>query len=151
MIQLYILHSLKIEPKSGYDLIKEISEKTKGAWVPSKGTLYPMLTKMETEGLILISETGKRSKNIFQLTEKGEKTLTKIVTEKKEEKEKMFIFRNLLFEIFSDESDSVMADIMKIHMVTEKITPEKQDDVKAIIKKCLLDVQRLDLDECSSS
>lgn len=151
LIQLYILHSLKKEQKSGYDLIKEISQKTNGTWVPSKGTLYPMLTKMEQEGLIVVSETGKRSKTIFQLTEKGKNTLKKIVTEKKAEKEKMFVYRNLLFEIFGEESDSPMSDIMKMHLAIGKIAPEKQEKVQELIKKCLLEIERLDSDEYRGS
>jgi DNA-binding PadR family transcriptional regulator len=34
---LFILYSLYQEPKSGYDLLKEIAKKTEGKWVPSKG------------------------------------------------------------------------------------------------------------------
>jgi len=151
LIQLFIIHSLKKEPKSGYDLIKEISEKTEGAWVPSKGALYPMLKKMEEEGLIVVSETGKRDKHIFTLTEKGEETREEIVRVKKEEKEKMYVFRNLLFEIFGDESESVKATLMEIRIITEKLPVEKQNEAKSIIKKCLEDLKRLDPDEGSGS
>jgi DNA-binding PadR family transcriptional regulator len=91
LIQLFILHSLHKEPKSGYDLIKEITEKTGGAWVPSKGTLYSLLKKMEEEGLIIVSDTGKRSKNIFSLTAEGEETLDEIVRVRMEEREDVCI------------------------------------------------------------
>ncbi|WOF17134.1 PadR family transcriptional regulator [Methanoplanus sp. FWC-SCC4] len=147
LIQLYILHSLKKEPKSGYDILKEISDKTKGAWVPSKGTLYPMLKKMEDEGLITISETGKRSKNIFGLTEDGKTTLEGIIKGREEEREKMYIFRNLLFEIFGDESESVRANLMEIRFLAEKIPDDKQGKAKSLVKKCLEDLKRLDSDE----
>jgi DNA-binding PadR family transcriptional regulator len=151
LMQLYILHSLRQEPKSGYDLLKEISEKTKGAWVPSKGTLYPMLAKMAEEGLIEVSETGLRSKSVYALTEKGRQTLESIVSEKREEREKMFVFRNILFEIFHDESDSFHSDLMKIRHLAEKIADEKQSEAKVIVKQCLEDLQRLESDEDRSS
>ena len=32
-LALYILHSLKNKPKSGYEILKEIEEKTKGKWI----------------------------------------------------------------------------------------------------------------------
>lgn len=41
LLTIIILHSMEKEPKSGYDLLKEIAEKTNGTWVPNKGgTLY---------------------------------------------------------------------------------------------------------------
>ena len=144
LIQLYILHSLKKKPKSGYEILKEISEKTSGAWVPSKGALYPMLNKMEEEDLIVVAETGKRSKNIFALTEKGSTTLEEIVKERRDGKEKMYVFRNLLFEIFGDESDSVKADLMEIRIVVDDMTDEKQQEAQRMIKKCLEDLRGLE-------
>lgn len=143
LIQLFILHSLQKEPKSGYDLIKEISEKTGGAWVPSKGTLYPMLKKMEEEGLIIVSDTGKRSKNIFSLTAEGEATLDEIVRVRMEEKEKMYVFRNLLFEIFGNEPESVKADLREIRFLTEELPVDKQAEARSLIRSCLEKIREL--------
>lgn len=151
LMQLYIMHSLGQEPKSGYELLKEIGEKTKGAWVPSKGTLYPMLAKMAEEGLIEVSETGLRSKNIYALTDRGRKTLESIVSEKRQEREKMFVFRNLMFEIFYDDSDPLMADLMKIRYHTENIGPERQDDVKRVLTRCIEELKRLESNDNRSS
>ena len=36
----------------GYEMIKEIEERTQGAWVPSAGSIYPILQLLEEEGLI---------------------------------------------------------------------------------------------------
>jgi DNA-binding PadR family transcriptional regulator len=46
LIALYVLHTLDKHPGSGYELIKEIEEKTGGKWVPSKGTLYTFLKQL---------------------------------------------------------------------------------------------------------
>ena len=46
-LTIYLLFSLKQKPKSGYELLSEIKEKTEGAWVPSKGTIYPLLIQLE--------------------------------------------------------------------------------------------------------
>ena len=143
LVQLYILHSLHKEPKSGYGLLKEISEKTGNAWVPSKGTLYPMLKKMEEEGLIIVSDTGKRAKNIYSLTVEGEETLDEIVRVRLEEKEKMYVFRNLLFEIFGDEPESVKADLREIRFLTEELTGEKQAEARSLIRSCLEEIREL--------
>src|SRR3954469_17480091 len=45
----------------GYEMIKEIEERTQGAWTPSAGSIYPMLQMLEEEGLIQGEESdGKR-------------------------------------------------------------------------------------------
>jgi DNA-binding PadR family transcriptional regulator len=54
----------------GYEMIKEIEERTQGAWTPSAGSIYPTLQMLEDEGLIRGEESeGKRR---FALTETGE-------------------------------------------------------------------------------
>jgi hypothetical protein len=70
LLALYILHTLDGRPGSGYELIKEIEEKTGGKWVPSKGTLYPVLKQLEEEHLIELTGIGSRAKNIYTLTPK---------------------------------------------------------------------------------
>ena len=53
----------------GYEMIREIEERSDGAWVPSPGSIYPTLQLLEDEGLIRGEESeGKRR---FTLTEEG--------------------------------------------------------------------------------
>jgi DNA-binding PadR family transcriptional regulator len=53
----------------GYEMIKEIEERTQGAWTPSAGSIYPTLQMLEEAGLIQGEESdGKRR---FTLTETG--------------------------------------------------------------------------------
>jgi DNA-binding PadR family transcriptional regulator len=54
----------------GYEMIKELEERTQGAWTPSAGSIYPTLQMLEDEGLIRGEESdGKRR---FALTEAGQ-------------------------------------------------------------------------------
>ena len=53
----------------GYEMIKEIEERSEGAWTPSAGSIYPMVQLLEDEGLIRGEESdGKRR---FTLTDAG--------------------------------------------------------------------------------
>jgi DNA-binding PadR family transcriptional regulator len=53
----------------GYEMIKEIEERTQGAWTPSAGSIYPTLQMLEDAELIRGEEgDGKRR---FTLTESG--------------------------------------------------------------------------------
>lgn len=64
-----VLALLADRPMHGYEMIKEIEERSEGAWTPSAGSIYPTLQMLEDEGLIRGEESdGKRR---FALTEAG--------------------------------------------------------------------------------
>ncbi len=70
-IRAAVLALLAEKPAHGYEMIKDLDERTEGAWRPSPGSIYPTLQLLEDEGLIKGSEeAGKRS---FELTEEGRK------------------------------------------------------------------------------
>ena len=53
----------------GYELIGEFEERSGGRWRPSPGSVYPILTQLEAEGLVRsTSEEGRRQ---FELTDEG--------------------------------------------------------------------------------
>ncbi len=58
----------------GYEMIKEIEERSGGYWKPSAGSIYPTLQLLEEQGLISGEEVdGKR---LFTLTEDGRAAIT---------------------------------------------------------------------------
>lgn len=64
-----VLALLAERPMHGYEMIREIDERTGGAWTPSAGSIYPTLQLLEDEGLIRGEESeGKRR---FALTDEG--------------------------------------------------------------------------------
>jgi DNA-binding PadR family transcriptional regulator len=64
-----VLALLADRPMHGYEMIKEIEERSEGAWTPSAGSIYPMLQQLEDEGLIRGEDSdGKRR---FSLTDEG--------------------------------------------------------------------------------
>jgi DNA-binding PadR family transcriptional regulator len=67
-----VLVLLEETPRNGYQIIQELDERSKGAWRPSPGSVYPILQQLEDEGLVEISST--ESGKTFHLTAKG-KTL----------------------------------------------------------------------------
>jgi DNA-binding PadR family transcriptional regulator len=56
-------------PMHGYEMIKEVEQRTGGAWIPSAGSIYPSLQLLEDEGLIKGSESEGRRR--FELTDAG--------------------------------------------------------------------------------
>jgi DNA-binding PadR family transcriptional regulator len=64
-----VLSLLAEEPMHGYQIINEIAERTKGAWKPSAGSVYPTLQLLADEGLITAEEQNGRK--TYSLTGAG--------------------------------------------------------------------------------
>jgi DNA-binding PadR family transcriptional regulator len=64
-----ILALLSEKPMHGYEMLKELEERTEGVWRPSAGSIYPTLQLLEDEGLI--EGTEDEGKRRFTLTEAG--------------------------------------------------------------------------------
>jgi len=58
----------------GYEITQRVKEITKGEIVLTEGALYPMLHKLEAEGLLTIEKEhiGKRVRKYYRLTEDGD-------------------------------------------------------------------------------
>jgi DNA-binding PadR family transcriptional regulator len=137
LLAIFILHTLNKGPGTGYDLLKEIEEKTAGKWVPSKGTLYPVLKQLEEERLIELSGTGSRAKNIYILTLKGKKTLAHIKEHRRGPGEKLTMYQNLLAEIFGDQKMTLVGLGMEIHALIRELPPEKEHDAIKVMEDCI--------------
>ncbi|UCF04496.1 MAG: helix-turn-helix transcriptional regulator [bacterium] len=65
--------------KHGYQLALEIEERSEGFFRFNHGTLYPILHKLEKEGMIRGSWKGdgrKRKRKLYSLTDKGRRYAT---------------------------------------------------------------------------
>jgi len=72
-VRIAILSLLSEGPKHGYQLMKEMKERSGGVYQASAGSVYPTLQQLEDEGLIE-SET-KDGKRVYKLTPAGRKEL----------------------------------------------------------------------------
>ena len=74
-----ILGMVARAPGYGYQIIKQINEEADGLFSWREGTIYPVLHKLEQEGLVSskweIADTGRKRK-YYHLTKPGRKALT---------------------------------------------------------------------------
>ena len=68
-IRAAILALLAEEPMHGYQMMQELAERSKGAWQPSPGSVYPTLQQLADEGLVISTDDGGR--NLFELADPG--------------------------------------------------------------------------------
>src|SRR5688500_922875 len=69
-LKFVILRLLAEKPRHGYDIIKELEERSGGTYSPSPGTVYPTLVMLEDMGFARATpeESGKK---IYSITDAG--------------------------------------------------------------------------------
>jgi DNA-binding PadR family transcriptional regulator len=68
-VRLALLGILAEEPMHGYQLIREIAQRSEGRWRASPGSVYPTLSQLEDEGLVGAEQSAGR--RVFHLTDEG--------------------------------------------------------------------------------
>lgn len=68
-IRLAVLALLVEQPRHGYEIIQEIAGRSGGRWRPSPGSVYPTISQLEDEGLVLVEKADGR--RVCRLTEAG--------------------------------------------------------------------------------
>jgi DNA-binding PadR family transcriptional regulator len=74
-LQLLILKLLDEKSRYGYEIIKDLDERSKGFYVPSPGMVYPALTYLEEIGHATVAVDGARK--LYSITETGKEHLAK--------------------------------------------------------------------------
>lgn len=69
-----VLGLIAEQPRHGYELIKEIEARVGGAYAPSPGVIYPLLTMLEEMGLAELS-ASEGAKKLYAITESGKAEL----------------------------------------------------------------------------
>jgi DNA-binding PadR family transcriptional regulator len=68
-LQLLVLALLAEKPRHGYEIIKELEERSKGFYTPSPGMVYPALTYLEEIGDATVEAEGARK--LYHITSSG--------------------------------------------------------------------------------
>src|SRR6202158_3749734 len=74
-VRLALLSLIAEAPKHGYELMRQLEERSGGIYQASAGTVYPTLAQLEDEGLIASESTeGKR---VFRITDLGREEIAR--------------------------------------------------------------------------
>jgi DNA-binding PadR family transcriptional regulator len=69
-LRMWVVSLLARAPKTGAEIMDAIEEMTQGWWRPSPGSIYPLMSALEQEGLIRKREDGR-----YELTEQSRREL----------------------------------------------------------------------------
>ena len=74
-----VLATLRHEPAHGYAVIEELKRRSGGEFALPEGTVYPVLHRLEAEGLLESSwsSAAGRRRRIYSLTRRGRAALGK--------------------------------------------------------------------------
>ncbi len=68
-VRMAILALLAAGPRHGYQIMADIAERSGGVWKPSPGSVYPVLSALQDEGLV--DDEKVEGKRVFSLTASG--------------------------------------------------------------------------------
>jgi DNA-binding PadR family transcriptional regulator len=69
-LKLVILRLLDEKPRHGYEIIKELEERSGGRYTPSAGAIYPTLTMLEDLGYA-VATPEEGGKKVYAITDTG--------------------------------------------------------------------------------
>ncbi len=73
-LRFVVLALIAEQPRHGYELIKELEDRTGGAYRPSPGVIYPLLALLEDEGFIRAAQ-AEGGRKLFEITDEGKAAL----------------------------------------------------------------------------
>lgn len=76
-LDMLLLASLEVGPRHGYAVIEHVGAASRGVFDLQQGTVYPVLHRLEREGLIRSGwqEHAGRQRRLYELTSDGRKRL----------------------------------------------------------------------------
>jgi DNA-binding PadR family transcriptional regulator len=83
---------------TGSDMMRIMNERTDGHWSPSPGSIYPLLSHLEEEGIIETVKTEGRSKT-YSLTEDGHARIKEILHKRGDVEHKARLNRMMLTQL----------------------------------------------------
>lgn len=159
-IRIAVLILLSKKPHHGYEIMREINERTMGFWRPTAGGIYPILRNLEDSRYIegKWDLQKKRKRKIFRITQAGKQVLERSLAKESQiansmsglftefmkdvlDVEKPFSMPRIpnLFSVFLEERKEKPEDTMNVleskRKQIEKMTKELQKELAAINKR----------------
>jgi DNA-binding PadR family transcriptional regulator len=124
-IRMGILILLSKKSSHGYEIMKEINNRTKGFWQPTPGGVYPILRDLEKSGYIKGHWETQKNRNlkIYKITQSGKAILKRAIVKQAE------IFNNIsnLFNEFARDVLNVQTGATPIPHMPLPFSPFLED------------------------
>lgn len=144
-LQLLLLLQLKEKSSHGYELIKSINDATSGLYEPSPGVLYPTLSMLEDQEMI-VQDPQESNRKVYMITTMGLNHLTENESRITMIKERLESTQNLQEEMsVSNDLDEAIRQfkILIRHQVRyDQISKDQMDKIVEIINNATLEIEK---------
>jgi DNA-binding PadR family transcriptional regulator len=135
-IRIATLILLSKKPSHGYEIMKEIKERTGGFWKPTAGGIYPILKSLQESRYIQgewNAKTGRRKKT-YIITEQGRTVLRRALTK---ENQLASTMRNLFEEYMKDvlQVEAEPSSFLKMPRPLSELLKETKEKKEDTIKR----------------
>jgi DNA-binding PadR family transcriptional regulator len=139
-IRVAVLILLSKKPHHGYEIMKEIRDKTKGFWKPTAGGVYPILRDLEESGYIkgVWSSQKNRKIKVYKISGTGRIVLKHAIVKQSEIANSM----NALFQEFAEDVLNIETKKLPLPIVPNLFSPfleeknqEQEDDIENLKEK----------------
>jgi DNA-binding PadR family transcriptional regulator len=136
-LRIAVLILLSRKPHHGYEIMKEVKERTGGFWRPTAGGIYPILQSLEESGYIEgeWDSRQRRKRKTYQITESGRPVLQRALARENQIAESMSdLFREFMKDVLDVKSASMpmMPNPFSIFLEERK---EKPDDTVSMLER----------------
>ena len=143
-LRLLLLKLIEEAPRHGYDLIREIEDRTGGAYAPSPGVIYPTLTLLDDMGLI--SATAEGSRKQFTVTDEGRAELADKASDVQALMDRLAELGTQRAKIDTGPVSRAMDNLRAVlanRVTAEGVTPATLHDIAALLDEVAQKVERL--------
>jgi DNA-binding PadR family transcriptional regulator len=143
-LKLVLLKLIEDAPRHGYDLIREIEDRTGGAYAPSPGVIYPTLTLLDDMGLIEGVADG--AKKQFAITEAGRAELADKASDVSALINRLAELGAVRAKTDAGPVSRAMGNLRAVlanRVTADGVTPETLHDVAALLDEVAQKIERL--------
>ena len=145
-IRIAALILLSKKPYHGYEIMREIKERTMGFWRPTSGGIYPILRDLEDSKYIEgeWEFQKKRKRKIFQITEPGKQVLKRSLAKESEIANSMSaLFTEFMKDVLDVEKTVSIPRIPNLFSVFLQERKEKPDDTMSVLESKRKQIEKM--------
>jgi DNA-binding PadR family transcriptional regulator len=145
-IRIAVLILLSKKPYHGYEIMREIKERTMGFWRPTAGGIYPILRNLEDSKYIegKWDLQKKRKRKIFRITEAGKQVLKRSLAKESQIANSMSgLFTEFMKDVLDLEKPVSMPRIPNLFSVFLEERKEKPEDTMNVLDSKRKQIERM--------
>jgi len=145
-IRIAVLILLSKKPYHGYEIMREIKERTMGFWRPTAGGIYPILRNLEDSRYIKgkWDLQKKRKRKIFRITEAGKQVLERSLAKESQIANSMSgLFTEFMKDVLDVEKPVSMSRLPNLFSVFLEERKEKPEDTMNVLESKRKQIEKM--------